>query len=327
MTGSQPAGDPRLAALAHAIEGRPDAAALFYELAESHWRQGDADGYAHFFRRAFLLEPISHIGQPAGIAGYDRASAPALRARAHALVAGGAAFTPAIAALAVTAAQLGRGDEAQRLMDHATLLRTGRIAPPDGVALEAFNAAVAGEIRTNLRYYGEPGGRAIRHAWRFNGLLRENSPHLRRLVGILRKTVADYIAALPRDAGHAFLSQIPDDFEVGGWAVASEGRSHHESHLHPRAWATGVYYVVEPQIARDAARRRGWLTIGPPPELETVAEDVWGRRHIAPAAGSFVLMPGYFWHATEPMGVDQERICVAFEVRRPELALNSADGH
>jgi hypothetical protein len=31
-------------------------------------------------------------------------------------------------------------------------------------------------------------------------------------------------------------------------------------------------------------------------------------------------MPGYFFHGTHPMGVDEERICIAFDVVPVELA-------
>jgi len=31
-------------------------------------------------------------------------------------------------------------------------------------------------------------------------------------------------------------------------------------------------------------------------------------------------MPAYFYHDTRPLGVDQERICVAFDVRPIEAA-------
>ena len=40
---------------------------------------------------------------------------------------------------------------------------------------------------------------------------------------------------------------------------------------------------------------------------------------IEPARGSFILMPAYFFHQTEPMGVDEERICIAFETQHAEL--------
>lgn len=324
---SSPASEPALAALARAIEGRPDAAEMFYQLAETHWRQGDADGYGHFFRRAFLLSPVSHIGQSAEISSYAMESAAALNARARALVARDCAFTPALAALAISEALLGADATARRLMDHDRLVRQGSVAPPQGMSLEALNAAVAGEIRSGKRFYSEPNDRAIRHAWRFNGLARSDCPNLAMLMALLRTAVADYIGALPDEPDHPFLAARPQRFEVGGWAVVSDARGYHESHLHPRAWATGVYYVVQPEVSRREGSTRGWLRLAPPPGLEAIGEEVWPRRLIEPVAGRFVLMPGYFWHETEPMGVDQERICIAFEVRRPELALNTRDGH
>jgi hypothetical protein len=185
--------------------------------------------------------------------------------------------------------------------------------------MAALNNALAAEIRSDLHFQEAPHGRAIRHAWRFDGLHRSQNAAVRSLLAALRRKVSDYIAVLPRDRAHPFVASAPRDFEIGGWAVVSGRESHHRAHLHPRAWATGVYYVVQPAVSR--ASQTGWLRVGPPAEF--VGDDAWETRMIEPAEGSFVLMPGYFWHETEPMGVDQERICVAFEVRTPELALGS----
>jgi Putative 2OG-Fe(II) oxygenase len=40
---------------------------------------------------------------------------------------------------------------------------------------------------------------------------------------------------------------------------------------------------------------------------------------IAPEPGTLVLMPAYFYHDPSPIGVDQERICIAFDVVPTEL--------
>jgi hypothetical protein len=36
-------------------------------------------------------------------------------------------------------------------------------------------------------------------------------------------------------------------------------------------------------------------------------------------------MPGYFYHQTQPMKVEEERICVAFEICSTELRLRIDD--
>lgn len=103
----------------------------------------------------------------------------------------------------------------------------------------------------------------------------------------------------------------------------SNGASYHKSHIHPYAWASGVYYVVEPPISRKPGSRHGWLQVGPPEDL--AGQQGWSERLIAPTPGRLVLMPGYFYHCTRPMGVDEERICVAFDVVPWELASAGSD--
>lgn len=40
----------------------------------------------------------------------------------------------------------------------------------------------------------------------------------------------------------------------------------------------------------------------------------WAERWIRPEPGLVVLMPSHFTHETVPLGCDQRRICVAFEL-------------
>jgi hypothetical protein len=242
-----------------------------------------------------------------------------LNARARALSERGVLFAPVVAALALSEARLGRVAAASRLMDFDRFLHCGRVDPPAGMSMASFNQALADAIKSDLQYYEAPTDRAICRAWRCDNVQNLPDPAVGDFWRILRGHVSRYIEGLPADQSHPFLAACPREFEIGGWAVVSDGSSHHNSHLHPRAWATGVYYVVQPEISRRS--ERGWLRIGPPPKLR----GAWEPRLIEPVPGSFVLMPGYFWHETEPMGVDQERICIAFEVRSPELALGAGD--
>jgi hypothetical protein len=300
--------------LARAIAGRPGAAEFYRGLAEMHWRARDLDGYATFYRRSYLLKPSTSILRSA-------ATAQELRDRAYALVDRGIAYSPVIAALAAAEARLGNGPAVRKLMDSDRFVLHGAIDPPEGMSIAAFNHALASEIKSNLKFYASGPARPIQHAWRFNALHRAATPALRTLRELLQRQADRYGSCLPPDPAHPFIASRPAEFEVGGWAVVSDGASYHESHVHPYAWATGVYYVVQPEVSRAPGSDRGWLRLGPPPDLDEAFSRDWKRELIEPVPGSFVLMPGYFWHETAPMGVDQERICVAFELRPPELRL------
>jgi hypothetical protein len=316
------AADANIELLARAIATQPNAAELYYELAEAHWRSGDTEGYATFVHHAYLASANKPIdtGREFRSAKNDRER----RDRARALIRHGIAYTPAVAALAVAEAQLGNGAAVKYLMDQR-FLRVGTVEPPGSTPLQAFNRAVADEIKSNLKFYESPGNRSIRHAWRHESVQSAKTPALRGLMQLLQRHAADYMNDLPADQFHPFTATRPAKFDIGGWAVVSSSESYHEAHIHPRAWATGVYYVVQPKISTVPGGRRGWLTIGPPPTLGEAAKTNWERRDIEPVAGNFVLMPGYFYHQTQPMKVEEERICVAFEICSTELRLRIDD--
>jgi hypothetical protein len=307
--------------LARVVAQQPEAAKFYYELAEAHWRAGDYKSYVRFFLQGYLRDPPAmNILSSALTTTYLMESAADIRDRARRLIDQDVRYAPVIAALAVAEAQLSNGDTVQYLMDYDRFLRQGRIDPPSGLSAEEFNRALSIEIKSNLTFYNSPADRAIRHAWRFDAFHRAKSPALQLLTGLLRRHASRYVNSLTPDPAHPFIASRPEEFEIAGWAVVSDGASYHESHVHSRAWATGVYYVVQPDVSRAAGSHRGWLRIGPPPALDNSISNNWKCRLIEPAPGSFVLMPGYFWHDTEPMGIDQERICVAFEIQPLELA-------
>jgi hypothetical protein len=317
--------DAQVDLLANAIAERPDAAELHFQLAEAHWRARDFAGYAAFFKRAYLVNPNLHV-LPSSRADSDPMErAEEQRDRARALIGQGVGYAPVIAALAIAEAWLGNGEAVKYLMDYDRFLHHAIIDPPDGASTEAFNRALANEIKSNLKFYDSPPDRAIRHAWRFDSLHLAGTPALRALMRLLRQHVSHYMGRLPADAAHPFIASRPPELEIYGWAVVSDGASYHKSHVHPDAWATGVYYVVEPEVSRARGGDCGWLHIGPPPDLSDAANHDWKLRLIEPVPGSLVVMPAYFWHHTKPMGVDQERICVAFEIQASELARESGE--
>ena len=301
-----------------AIEDHPHAAQAFRQLAEAHWSAGDRAGFAEFFRRAYLL---GHKEIPAEANSGDRTQneVRVLRDRATALIEHGVGYSRVIASLALAEAQLGNAEAVRHLVDYEKFFRHDTVAPPDGMGQQAFNAALAAEIKSDLRYYESPETRAIRNGWRMNGLHRDDCPMLQRLMALLRGHAERYIADLPWGAAHPFLAARPPRYEIDGWAVVSNAESFHQAHIHPDAWATGVYYVAEPEISRASGSHTGWLRVGPPHMVPEAMRPYWGERLVPPAAGSFVIMPGYFFHETLPMGVDQERICIAFEIEPPEL--------
>ena len=305
--------DTRIALVRQGLLAQPNSPKVLLRLAEALAEKGESTEAADVFRRAYLQAPVPWLGRPG-------ASPDDQRAEAAALIEHGAIFSATIATLAIALANSGHPEEVERLVDYDRFFQDTMLEPPAGLGLEDFNAALAAEIKTNLKFYEKPKGRAIRNAWRDDDIMRSARPASRAFAAAIRSAAERYIASLPKAADHPFLESCPAEFEIEGWANVSDGASHHESHIHGRAWASGVYYVVEPAIAREPGRQQGWLRLGPPEHRGVLPGQGWGERLIAPTPGRLVLMPAYFYHSTEPTGVDQERICIAFDIVPAEIA-------
>jgi hypothetical protein len=305
---------------------RTTASRLLRQLATAFWRAGQKAEFAECVRRAYRLEPTFEV---AGLR-HDQTSVVELRDLMRTLVDHDVCYAPVIGNLAVTEAALGGVEAVRRLIDCDRFLYRGACGAPPGMTEAAFHGALATEIKANLEYFETRNGKAIRKAWRHDRVLSTPTPALQALNGLLRRQIADYIATLPGADDHPFLASRPSSLCMSSWAVVSRRDSHHVSHIHPDAWATGVFYVEQPEASRRSGDHVGWLRIGPPdggPFLGPNAAPLagWETRWIEPTPGSLVLMPGYFFHETQPMAVDQERICVAFEVQFPELERSDTD--
>ena len=87
-----------------------------------------------------------------------------------------------------------------------------------------------------------------------------------------------------------------------------------DSHIHPNAWLSGVYYVRTAGVVdADMADRDGCLQVGPPdPSHYSVAG--YPERVFRPREGRMVVFPSYVWHRILPFAGRGQRISYAFDV-------------
>ncbi len=312
----------RIALLRQAVAVRPKSADLILKLADALADRGEYDEFAQLFQRAYRLAPSSRttLGNWSPETGTEKARK--LRDKSQALIDRGVIYSPVVAALAICEAILGNKSEVKRLVDYDRFFAVSRSIIPSRFVETGcdFYKSLTDEIKANVRFYDAPRSKAIRKAWRHDDFMNSNLPACRELAKEIRRRVDQYIARLPVEAAHPFIASTPSEYVIGGWAVISDGASYHLSHVHPKAWMSGVYYVVRPDISRLPETDAGWLRVGPPSQFGVSPTDGWQERTVEPEPGNLVLMPGYFFHSTRAMGVDQERICIAFDVVPLELA-------
>ena len=343
--------DDAVALLETAIRGAPDYVLAHSSLGEAHQAGGRADAAAGSFRRAVALSPglvgawvnlgnlASAAGDEAGAACCWRralAAQPANRAAANNLAAAmlklgdppaarriteavlaadpGNVRTIAYHTAALTA--LGERDAVARLVGFGLLSRPVQLPLPAGWPdIDAFNRDLAAALRAHPNYATDwdPSRRAIRGGAIVRRLFEHRAPPVAAFERALRAMVDGYIAGLPSDAGHPYLSARPDAYEFEIWANLLGAGDHQAPHIHNLGWMSGVYYVAVPGAIRaDDPARGGWLELNRPgygiPYLGGPLDAV------APVAGMAVLFPSYVWHGTVPFDGAGERISIAFDL-------------
>ena len=289
-------------------------AAMLYSLAELLAEEGRLDDFADVFRQAFLRMPKLRPSLDETSTAPLAARARKLRGLAQALIDRGVRYAPVLAALAISEAKLGDAAAVKRLVDYRSFLRCGPLAQGVGAGAARYNAALEREIRSKLVFHSERSPRPLRRGWRHGRLLESKLPACRELEREIRARIGRYIAELPDDPGHPFIASRPKRFSLESWAVVAGSDTHIESHIHLRAWLSGVYYVSSGELGSD----QGWLRVGPPAGVQPA--EGWEERLVEPAPGTLVLMPGYFFHSTTTTRSERDRISIAFNVTPIELA-------
>ena len=226
------------------------------------------------------------------------------------LVDAGFACPPSFDLLAAAAIWAGNSEAARALTDPDRFLSIAPLHGPDDPDLPLL----VHELASGLEHYEQPADRSIRSGWRRNHLERADSPVLRRMFDRLWQAGLEYIGQLSTAPDNPFLRSRPPGLTLRAWSVVSGADTHHLSHIHATSWINGVYYVEVPPVVGDRVGKPGWLRVGPAANRGFTAALGWDERWIRPEPGLVVLMPSHFSHETVPLGCDERRICVAFEL-------------
>lgn len=214
---------------------------------------------------------------------------------------------------ALSLAQLGAAEEACRIIS-----TTGRLidicelpAPPGYSDDASFRHALAEEIRRNPTLAGDHKGKAAHASLQTRSLRQPGAVAVEALLRQIRQAIETYEQRLI-DSGDELFLHRPRRARIEPWAMVCGSDGRQNSHVHPRGWVTGVYYVSAPR-PDGANAYRGPLVIGAVGSRQTV-KPPWGTREIEPVPGRLVLFPSFVPHATLPSGVPGDRISIAFDV-------------
>lgn len=195
------------------------------------------------------------------------------------------------------------------------------IAPPPGHEdvpgfLQALDATLAG-LHLASR---EPRAQSVRGGTQTPGrLFGRDDPLIRATAEAMRAEVEGWLAGLPDDPRHPFLSRRLRGIRfIGSWSVRLRSAGHHADHIHDEGWLSSAFYVALPPSVRQPCEPGtpggpGWLQLGQP--MASLGLDLGPRRLVQPRPGTLVVFPSYLWHGTMPFDDPEPRVTVAFDMQ------------
>lgn len=211
------------------------------------------------------------------------------------------------------------GDEREHwLFDYERLVGYVEVEPPSGYHdLAAFLQVLEATLDAMHKARREPVNQSVRGGTQTSGqLFGRADAVIKAAEEALRNAVEGWVATLPEDDGHPFLSRRQRSVRfVGSWSVKLVSAGRHSSHIHPKGWASSAFYVALPDcvLAADQQSRAGWIQFGQP--LEELGLDLPPRRVIQPRPGFLALFPSYTWHGTLPFDDRHSRLTIAFDMQ------------
>ena len=350
--------DGAVEALGRAATLRPDHAGTVIRIGLVRHAKGDLDGAEGSFRQALFIEPENaeacfalgnvlyaqdrldeaieayeqaaalradildasfEVGKPRYVhAHLDRGDPGAALKACDDLLARKPGQSGALAMKAVALWEAGEKEKARSLLDFNCLLRQERCAPPANFAdMAAFNAALAAHVRDHPTLRAAPESYSMERG-QSTGELLPGRGVAAAFGALVAQAVDRYRDALPEDAHHPFLTNVPDQIRITAWGVILDEGAYQVPHIHPSAWLSGVYYVaLPPALAANDDGTAGCIEFGRPYwDFRIRAEPE--TRLIEPEEGLMLLFPSYMFHRTLPFTGSGERISIAFDVLRGE---------
>jgi len=224
----------------------------------------------------------------------------------------------AMAYLYVALCQTGDREIASSLVQPELLVRSfqrpgsaGGSGNPDDL-----DDRLADHVRQHPALEFERPGNTTRGGAHTGNLLDDAPGPVLDLVEWIEDRVRAYLHALPTDGSHPYLAWKPGSWDIDIWGIVIRQGGYQLSHIHRDGWISGVYYAAVPESVRSEAAGdpAGCLELGRPPEAFCGTTD-FPTMILRPRPGRLNLFPSYLWHRTLPYQEDQERICIAFDIR------------
>jgi uncharacterized protein (TIGR02466 family) len=112
---------------------------------------------------------------------------------------------------------------------------------------------------------------------------------------------------------YALITHFPEPLEfTSSWYVKMQQGGHLNAHIHEIGWISGAVYLAMPESVDP---REGAFEYGTHGDEYPQLHSDFPTAYVKPKVGDIVLFPSSLFHRTIPFNAQQERICIAFDLK------------
>jgi uncharacterized protein (TIGR02466 family) len=192
-------------------------------------------------------------------------------------------------------------------MDYVQLTQIQELSTPDSPFLRQLlddvkHLSIA-ERKQGRLYYG------IQSA---GNLLQRSEPSFQTLAALIRSKVMDYQKHFS-GSDEALIRLFPKALEfASSWYLRMKQGGYLTSHIHEEGWISGCVYL---QLPDKLEQHEGSFEYGVDGDGYPRLHDNFPNRMVDQKVGDLVLFPSSLFHRTIPFHSEQERICIAFDIK------------
>lgn len=144
-------------------------------------------------------------------------------------------------------------------------------------------------------------------------LLKRSEPVFQTLAKLVEDAVNRYRRNFA-GADCELIKSFPKKTEfASSWYVRMKQGGHLNSHIHEEGWISGAMYLSLP--TKKSHEHEGSIEVSTHGDEYPKKHDNFQTKAIAPEVGDFVMFPSSLFHRTIPFSSDEERICIAFDLK------------
>ena len=120
-----------------------------------------------------------------------------------------------------------------------------------------------------------------------------------------------------KQSEEGLIKKMPYDYSLYGWFISLKSGGNLKPHIHTDGWLSGSIYINVPQRLEGDS---GNLVVSLGEENDASDTRMNKKKTINVVTGSLVLFPASLMHYTIPFESDEERVVLAFDVKRNDYA-------